>query len=179
MQIGEQNYPYKNVTDDVFGLPTVIQSEHAEIHEGDSFYVKDWTSIAGSTTIYFLIVTPNTTYVPHMTIFFSFQAEANITVSEGTVTSNNGTPLSTFNRFRDSTNVSTTLLYTAPTVTSVGTTIARYKAGSGKSTGVESNSRSELMLKKNTKYLVAVQNDTVSNNWCDYLADWYEHISLN
>lgn len=159
------------------GAMACIDYEHSEIHAGDHYFIKDWSDIAGSTTVDFLVVTPNTTKWAHMVLEFSFEAEANITVYEGATTSANGTAITINNRQRNSVNTAGITAFTGPTVTTTGTSIARYKAGTGKSAGGEVRAAAELVLKQNTKYLIRVINDTVTTNWCDYLADWYEHTN--
>lgn len=32
-----------------------------------------------------------------------------------------------------------------------------------------------MILKRGTKYLIRITNDTASDNWFGYLADWYEY----
>ena len=159
------------------GAMACLDYEHVEIHSGDHYFIKDWTDIPGSSTVDFLVVTPNTTKWAHMIIEFTFEAEANITVYEGATTSADGTAITINNRQRNSVNTAGITAYTGPTVTTTGTAIARYKYGSGKSTGGAARASAELVLKQNTKYLIRVVNDTVTSNWCDYLADWYEHTN--
>lgn len=159
------------------GAMACIDYEHLEIHAGDHYFIKDWSDIAGSATVDFLVVTPNTTKWAHMVIEFSFEAEANITVYEGATTSANGTAITINNRQRNSVNTAGVTAFTGPTVITTGTSIARYKAGAGKSAGGEVRAAAELILKQDTKYLIRVVNDTVTTNWCDYIADWYEHTN--
>lgn len=156
-----------------------IDFAHHEIHEGDHYFIKNFTIISGSGVLDFLAVTPNTTKWAHMLVQFSFEAEANIVIYEGATTSADGSAVISYNRNRNSANTAAVILYTGPTVTTTGTQISAYKTGSGKLTGGESRASAELILKQNTKYLIRVTNDTVSNNWVDYLADWYEHTDNN
>lgn len=165
-------------TDSITGSLATIDYAHHEIHSGSHFYVKDWTDIAGSTFIDFLVRAPNTTTWAHMALSFAFEAEANIAVYRSPTTTSDGSQVPTFNRNENSSNTATLLIYSGPTVTATGTKIAGYKAGSGKSAGGGARSESEIVLKQNTDYLVRITNDTVTNNWCDYLADWYEHENL-
>lgn len=157
----------------------VIDYPHAEIHAGLHFFVKNWTDIASSSTYDILVVTPNTTKWPHLVFDFEFEAEANVIIYEGTTTSADGSSATSFNRNRNSATAATTLVYTGPTVTATGTQIAAYKAGSGKGAGGTVRASGEAIFKQNTKYLFRVTNDTTSNNWFDYIIDWYEHTNKN
>jgi hypothetical protein len=157
---------------------TTIDIAHSKIHTSESFFIKDWVTLTNGQILNFVAITPDTTKTPHLVMEFNFQAEANIAIYEGATLSNNGTAITSFNRDRNSDNAATTLVYHTPTITTDGTLIARYKAGSGKSIGGSQSSRAELKLKRNTKYIIRVTNDTVSNNWMGYLADWYEHTNL-
>ncbi|MDA3802827.1 MAG: hypothetical protein PF488_02935 [Patescibacteria group bacterium] len=49
----------------------------------------------------------------------------------------------------------------------------------GKQAGGTVRANNEVVLKRNTKYLIRITNDTTSDNWVNYLADWYEHTDLN
>lgn len=160
------------------GAMACVDYEHLEVHAGGHFFIKDWTDIAGGAAVDFLVVTPNTTKWAHMLFEFAFEAEANIAIYEGAEASANGTPIPVNNRNRNSANTAGLTVFAGPTVTATGARLAGYKAGSGKSVGGDARASAELVLKQNTKYLIRVVNDTVSNNWCDYLADWYEHTNL-
>lgn len=158
---------------------TTIDYGHHEIHQGDHFYIKNWIDLTNGQVLDFLVVTPDTTKWTHVVVEFAFEAEANVVVYEGTTTSANGASVTVYNRNRNSATSNTTLVYAAPTVTGVGTQVAAYKAGSGRGAGGTVRANQELVIKQNTKYLIRITNDVTTNNWCDYLADWYEHTNLS
>jgi hypothetical protein len=164
----------------VTGTVITIDNAHHEVHNEDSFYVKDWMDLTNAQVFNFLLVTSNTNKWVHMVINVAFEGEAHIEAYEGTIASNNGTPVLSYNRNRNSIKNATTLLYHTPTVAggSEGTLITAYKAGSTKQVGGAVRSESELVLKQNTKYLIRITNDTVSSNWVDYSINWYEHANI-
>jgi hypothetical protein len=151
---------------------------HCEIHKGDHYYIKDWIDLSNGEVVDFLVVTPDTTKWAHMLVSFSFEAEASAIIYEDTTTSAVGTPVAVLNRNRNSLNTNGVLVYSAPTVTSPGNKLSAYKTGAGKLAGGEARATQEIVLKQNSKYLIRVTNDTTSNNWFDYLADWYEHSNI-
>jgi len=159
-------------------LITVIQAHH-EIHEGDHYFVKGWLDLSNGQVFDFLATTPNTTKWAHMLVNFNSEAEADVEIFEGATTSADGTSVTELNRNRNSANSAGLVITHTPTVTGTGTSVATYKLGSGKQTGGEARANGEMVLKQNTKYIIRITNDTTSNNWFDYIADWYEHTNIN
>lgn len=166
-----------NILDFTTNAVNTVDYAHHEIHGGKHFFVKNWIDLTNGQVLDFLFVTADTLAWAHMIVHFNFQAEANVAIYEDTVVSANGTAVTSYNRNRNSANVAGALVYSTPTVTSVGTLLSAYKAGSGKAVGGEARGSAELVLKQNSQYLIRVTNDTTSNNWFDYLADWYEHTN--
>lgn len=155
-----------------FGLVTIDVAHH-ELHEGNHFFVKDWVDIPSASSVDLLYVSGS--MEAHMRTSFEGTAAFQVDIYEGTVTSNNGTLKTVFNRKRSSTTTCGCAIYAAPTVTSAGTVFIRYKLGAGK-TGGSSSAENEVILKANTKYLIRLtSNVTGTVNTIDYLADWYEH----
>jgi len=157
-----------------------IDVAHSKIHSGDSFYRKDWLDLTNGQVYDILCVTPDTARYAHIVVEFASELESNIKVYEGATASNNGTAITVFNRNRNSATNSTTLLYHTPTVAggAEGMNIANYKIGSSRAVGGNEGSRLEIILKRNTKYLIRITNDTANANWFAFLADWYEHTNL-
>jgi hypothetical protein len=157
-----------------------IDNAHSEIHDGDAFFRKDWLDLTNGQVYDILCVTPDTARYAHIVVEFASELESNIKVYEGATASNNGTAITVFNRNRNSATNSTTLLYHTPTVAggAEGTNIANYKIGSSRAVGGNEGSRLEIILKRNTKYLIRITNDTANANWFAFLADWYEHTNL-
>lgn len=175
---GDTTYQNPRIDAGTHTLQTIDYAHH-EIHDGSTFFVKDYMDLTNGQIFNFLVVTPDTAKWAHILVSFAFELEAHVDVYEGATASNNGTPVTVFNRDRNSLTASTTLLFHTPTVAggAEGTKIAGYKAGSARSIGGEARSEAELILKQNTKYLIRVTNDTSNNNWFGYLADWYEHTN--
>lgn len=163
---------------DVFtGSFTTVSYDHYEIHSGSHFFNKDWVDLGNGATYDILVVTPDTTKWTHLIFNIGTEAETNITWYKDTITSNDGTLLPVINRNGNSATVNGTLLYHTPTITNVGTPFALYKSGSGKLSGGTSRANNEAIFEQNTKYLLRITNATTSNNWVDWIIDWYEHTN--
>lgn len=164
--------------DPVFKIPIVIDVAHHEIHEGDSFFYSEIGTLNLAATRDILIVTPNTTKRTHFTFYVTTTAETMLEFFEAVTTSNDGTPVTSFNRERASSNVAGTLLYHTPTVTDTGTRLIVEQVGNatGGAAKVGGNSleRSEFVLKTNSKYMGRATSSANGNDVTIFL-DWYEH----
>lgn len=156
-----------------------VDYAHHETHAGSHFFAKNYLILNGSQVVYFLIVTPDSTKYAHLVSIFSSEVESEVLVYEDSTTSANGTPIPSFNRNRNSPITCDISLYSNPTITTNGNALWRTIIGSGKQDGGLSRGESEFILKRNTKYLVRVTNNTVSDGWFDYSIDWYEHNDKN
>lgn len=164
--------------DSMTGAFVTTSYAHHKIHTGDHFFNKDWADLANGATYDILVSVADTTKWPHFLFAIGFEAEANVTLYAGTTTSNDGTPLLVVNRNGNSGTANGLLAFHSPTITDIGTPIARYKGGSGKQVEGRVRSSSEQILTQNAKFLARIINDTTSNNWVDWLLDWYEKTSI-
>jgi len=157
----------------------VIDNAHHEIHEGVRFFHQESYSLVKSGTVDHLIVTPDTTKWAHMVIGINNTlASIEVILYEDTVASANGTADTVFNRNRNSATVNTTLLFTAPTITTVGVKLTENVLGTGKNNpGGEVRDSEEIMLKQNTKYLLRISEPGIANTQVNLTFDWYEHTS--
>ena len=158
----------------------IIDRAHHEIHSGDSYSVDYKLDLPGREDADMLIVTPDSARWAHLLYEIEAEAEIDFGIYEGTVASNNGTSIPTFNRDRNSANASTTLLYHSPAIAagSEGLRIRSRHEGSGKLIGGSDRSAHEIILKRNTKYLIRITNETTSSNYIAIRLDWYEHVNV-
>lgn len=167
--------------DSVTSAQVSISHEFHKIHEGKTFRCGDSITLGSAATEVYLITTPNTAELAHLTF------------------SGDGTAITTFDAFEGSDRVGTTPLtcvnanrnsLTAASMTvhkgvSGGTTdgVQIFKYSSGTSTN-QSKSESSLdfgskwILKRNTKYLLRVTSGT-AGNLINIFLNWYEHTSIN
>jgi len=160
-----------------------IPFEHHEVQEGDSFTICDVQSVS-TTTMKWLITTPNSLKYSHVIFDIQCTGEATILITEGADRTGVNV-LDAINRRRVGTPTVATL--TAKRVTSAGstdgaTTIENRRVGA---TGVGSKTVSsggargvnEYILKPNTKYVISVT--TYAAVYVTMCLDWYEHTDTN
>jgi len=172
-----------NLTNAFDGITTAIKtidSAHHEIHNGDHYKAgfQD-TSMATNETITLLFVTPASVEWAHWILTAQATGAVVIELYEG-ATATGGTPVTRFNRNRNSLNDSTTLVYHTPSVTADGTKIVeRWVGNEGfkESVGGEMRGDSEFILKQDTKYLIRL---TAVNNGIKGAigGDWYENTNV-
>jgi len=156
-----------------------ILEEHHEIHEGDHYNYCDYQLNNGvNDIIEFVMTTPNTDKLIH----FTFEAYSNqgitIELYAGVSGITGGTPIIPRNNRTDSSNVSGVILVKDPiNIEKDGIRAQGYLAGAGRDSGIAKRNN-ELILTKNTSYLVRITSLANSNSisWC---AEWYEHTDNN
>ena len=161
-----------------------IDYAHHEIHGESHYFGKQSSSLTGAgTTGDFLFVTPNTATRIHAKATFSASDEFLVQLYEGTTTTtpnNDGTPVTTFNNDRDSSNTAELLAYTAPSVATLGTLIWEgYLTGNRGVSGVDLNFGYEIIAKTNTKYLFRITKTNSGTHRIDTDFYWYEHAPRN
>ena len=176
----------------------VIDYEHHEIHSGSS-YTMHFTNTTSNSDDHRTVIgfsTPNTTKYFHLVISITASHDAEFFLYEdiSSIDVDEGTSLSVFNRDRNSNKVSAILPITTTetpgTATSfteaqiaganvTGGTAIEYRvivAGDGpKAVGGSSRGSQEVILKKDTIYLLIIQNIGANTNTHNITADWYEH----
>ena len=156
-----------------------IEYEHHEIHSGSSFTVAD-TIVCDTTTVKWLVTTPDTTKYAHLLFELSCTGEATYLVTEG-ADRTTGAALSAVNRRRVGTlkEATTTVLRGATGGTTDGATVLfSMRNGitniAGKNIEVGAvRATNEWVLAPNTKYVVSVT--TYAAVYVTCLLDWYEH----
>jgi hypothetical protein len=156
-----------------------IEYEHHEIHSGSHFNYCDYqTGVALNGTIEFVMTVPDTTEWPHLAFLVYSSTGALLELYEGTTGVSGGTSITPRNNNRNSSHASTVTLVKDPaSITSDGTRASGYVAGAGRTAGFAERNR-ELVLKRNTAYLVRITS-TASSNTISWCAEWYEHIDKN
>ena len=160
-----------------------IEYEHHEIHSGSSFTVSD-TVACSTTTVLWLITTPNSTKYAHMIFNLSSTGEATFLVTEG-ADRTTGAALDEMNRNRVGTpTVATTTVLRGATggSTNGATTLLNIRNGitnvGGKNIeGGALRSSNEWILKPNTKYVISIT--TYAAVYASILLNWYEHTNKN
>lgn len=157
---------------------TVIEYDHHEIHGGSSYTVSDVQNV-DTTTMKWQVTTPDTKKQTHMVFNVECTGEMQMLVTEGSDRTD-GIALSEVNRDRQSSKTAGTIITRTPTSGSTdgATTIRTIRSGA---TGVGSKTisagagrgSSEFILKRNTKYVIAVT--TYADVYVSLHLDWYEH----
>jgi hypothetical protein len=153
----------------------IIDYEHHEIHAGSHFYHCDYDlSVTLNNVIEFVFITADTDKLPHLT--FDVYSGAGVTIEfyAGASGITGGTTITPRNNRTDSAIASGVTLIRDPSViASDGTRAAGFLAGAGRTSGFVNRDR-ELVLSRNTTYLVRITSLANSNSvsWC---AEWYEH----
>ena len=158
----------------------IIEYEHHEVHAGSSFVCSDVQNV-DTTTLQWMITTPDTEKWAHMVFDFQATGEMSILVTEGAdrVGTN---ALAEINRDRNSATAATVAIHRAVSggSTDGATTIFTNRMGAtgvgGKViSGGGMRGNNEFILKQNTKYIVTVE--TFADIYVAAIFDWYEHTN--
>lgn len=157
-----------------------IDLEHHEIHEGEAYFYSNYHTVlaSGSLNFVFLIGNKNIHYVYTIN---SDQAGYYFSTYEGITSDDNGTLITPRNHNREYTDASTGTLRLNPTniVTTGAILLRNGYAGTAvnpsQRTGGSISRSNEVILKKNTRYLLRITNmsSSVSND-IQVGMDWYE-----
>lgn len=167
--------------DDVSDAVKVIPFEHDKVHDRELFSIDDVQNI-DTTTVKWLITTANSNKLAHMIFNAECTGEMSILVTEG-ADRNGSNALDIINHYRDMPSQNPTSVVTmhrgiAAGSTDGATTILNKRVGA---TGVASKTVSaggtraanEFILKRNTKYVVAIT--TYADVWVTFEPVWYEN----
>ena len=173
------------LTDGIFqGAPVVIDSEHHEIHCGDSYTTHFLKDVPNAGTSEVLIVVPTETGTGqslkryHAVITASSESEADYEFYESPTVTDNGTALGVYNRERDSSLTSGLSIYHTPTTSADGTNIDGDHWGSGRGSGGGGERRNEWVLGNGKTYLIRITNSTTTANHCVIRVDHYVHPGI-
>jgi len=171
------------LSDNLFlGAPVVINSEHHEIHCGDSYEATDKVTLTNGASRDYLIIVPNETgtgqsqKLYHFLDFIEVEAETTATLFEG-ADRVAGTAITSYNRNRNSTLTDTLDISHTPTGgTTDGTSIwGPWRIGSGRNDAGDRGRSAEFVLKNNTKYILRITNETNADNIVNVEFDYYVH----
>ncbi len=175
--LGEFHYfAFDGITESL----STIDYAHHEIHAGSHFLYTDSVSLNNEGVQNYLIVTPDTNTYAHMIFVLDGSAITQFQLYEG------GDRLgdvlqTTGNSNRNSGKESTVTVYKGITAgTTDGNLIHQYKGGSASSQSRgESGTRNdeEIILRRNTKYLLKITSGT-NSNLTNIRLSWYEHTNL-
>ena len=158
------------------GIP-IYDYFHAEMHKGRHFYYTETVTLASAADRELLITTPDSDRQLHFEFSITGKYITTIDFYEGSSLTG-GTALTIFNNLRGSTLVSGATLTHTPAGTGDGTKIFTQAFGDGtnplQAVGGAAQQDDEIILKKNTKYLLRVTSGTNSNR-VNINLKWYEH----
>ena len=158
----------------------MIDYGHHAVHGGQSFNADFAIDAGGGDNVDILLVTPDSDKYAHFEYEVEAEGEIDFGLYEAATPSNNGTLIQAENRNRNLGIPSTTLVYHTPTIAAghEGTRMRHRHAGSKKLIGGSDRAVHEIILKRNTKYLIRVKNETGSDNYIAIRLDWYEHADI-
>lgn len=149
---------------------------HYEIHEGNHYFVKKTASLAKAGTKDILIVTPDQDIYAHLIAGVEATSSSFLaSFFEDVTATANGTLGGSRNRNRNAAENNTTIVYEDPTITATGNLLWSLSLGAGRNVGGASRDNEEVILKKNTKYLLRITEDNVAATNINWNLDWYEH----
>ena len=159
---------------------TGITYEHHEIHAGSSYHCSDVQNVS-TTTLQWMITTPDTDKEPHMIINAHCTGELLVVVTEG-ADKTGANALAEINHNRRSTNTAGVAVHREVSGGSTDGAITLFSKRTG-STGVgsktisssEAGHNEEWILGKNKKYIITVT--TYANVYVSLDLDWYEHTA--
>ena len=162
--------------DDVGNALRTINTEHANIHEGDAYSVSDTTTVAAGANLDILLKVPAGVYV-HLRDF-SFVADdapATVVMYETPTTTADGTAITINNKNRVSTNTSGITAFVGTTVTVVGNQLQHGRITAQKNVGgTNLEAPVEWILAPSTNYLIRFNNGGTGIANVNYDLFWYE-----
>jgi len=157
-----------------------ISSEHQRIHSGEAFMAGygavHGSELANDASIEMLVQVGSTTGA-HLIRNVSASGDCEIFITEGVSFGGAGTPLTIFNKDRNSTDASSLAVSHTPTSVTGGTDLPTkfLPGGPGKGAGGQDGSYDrELILKKDTNYSFVVTNRSGAVMLLSDILEWYE-----
>lgn len=159
----------------------IIEYQHHEIHSGSFYRAGFQKEIANGGTAIFAITTPDTTEEIHFRPAVDVELQAAIQFYENPTSVTGGNSVTPRNANRNFSDASVAVVVTDPTIDTTGAImLGNLVEGSGKSSGGDSSSTFEWVLKRNTTYVLVVTNEaTGATNECNIRNSWYEHTPKN
>jgi len=163
-----------------------ISYEHHEIHAGTHFFHNDIHDLAINNVLDYQFTTPDTTKFAHFLASFNTESETEYYLYEGATINVAGTDAGCFNSNRNSATTCTinideltnTNLANANADTDVsGATVLKHGIIGGGKEGGEKNRSNEIVLKRNTIYVLRFIANSAGYVNTDF--EWYEHTDRN
>ena len=165
--------------DPLYHSLSMLDQEHAMIHQSRGFTAAARTTIAnGGGVVDFLGIVPPGVFphFRHITVALD-GGPFDIDFYEAPTVSANGTPVSAYNNNRNSIVGSQLLVFSAPTILTVGTLLEPILIPGTKQSGsLGSDASNEWILKQDTLYLIRITNNTASGGTSRAAINmfWYE-----
>lgn len=144
--------------DIISNLPVVMQYDHHQIHEGETTRFQDVQSSLGSGTVKYGLTIPTyavTIRAPHLLITADVYNGAVLVQMYEAATFTGGSPMTGYNRNRNSTTTPGMTIATGVTSTN-GTLIDSFYVGAGSRSAASNRAAVEWVMKSNTIYRVDV-----------------------
>jgi hypothetical protein len=165
--------------DPISNIPVVMEFEHHQVHEGETHRVQSAQASLGTGTVKYGITVPvfsPTVHAPHMVLAVSiYNGSAKVLFYEG-ATFTGGSPITAYNRNRNSATTPTTTITGGVTSTD-GTLIETFYVGAGSKTAGSFRGDSEWVLKSNTIYRADLVG-LVANTEAVLSFGWYEDLGV-
>lgn len=157
----------------------IIDYGHEEIHEGHHFFHEEDYEVPGESELNFILD------VKDENIHFVYSVDsdfAGFTLEsyEGVTSDDDGDPVLMINNNRESSNISSLIVRQDETYTAITTEVRIRSASKGtavnpaNSSGGSIQRSNEVILKKNTKYLILITNKSSSANPINVDMSYYE-----
>ena len=151
-----------------------IDYNDLNLHSGKHFFYKTNQDVTDADTVVrFMFTTPATKHI-HARFVMYAEDEFLVELYEGTTVSNSGTPITTFNNNRNSTETPNTLAFSAPTVSTEGTLIWKAVINSSKHTAISKSSNFEIIAKNSTNYLFKITKAAAGTHFIEPEFFWFE-----
>lgn len=157
-----------------------IDYAHHEIHEGNHYFIKSYTTLNNGADIDFCVTTPDTTKWSHMTFIVQGTAITTMEIYESVTFSDAGASITAYNNNRNSSNTSSLTVASERGISVAGNKIWEAKGGTATNpqnrNGLIFREDDEMILKQNASYVFRLISST-DGNIIDYKASWYEHTN--
>lgn len=165
--------------DVVSNIPVVMDFQHHQCHEGESFGVQYYS--AAPATIEFSLVVPvfsPTIDCPHLVITLqTYGGAMQVDLYEG-ATHTGGTVMTAYNRNRNSANTANLVITSGVTNTTPGTLLPHtFIAAAAEKQGDTNRVADEIVMKSNTEYRVVLEEITATTR-CILHFEWYEDLGV-
>lgn len=162
------------------GCLPVMNYEHHKVHAGDNYFYQDTVTLGAAGVQDYMITTPDSAVLIHF--LYKIQHLKDVLIQLFEASDKTGTTAQTlFNSNRNSANVATLSVKKGTSGgTTDGTLLQPYLGGAAAGANVVSgisDHAQELMLKRNTKYILRITSVSAGCT-CTAMMNWYEHTPI-